>query len=197
LTLNNITWENVFFDTIKHQPTSAEYIQPLLVGASVPDLLLTTSEGVPLSLNAVIAQQPAILVFGRGEWCGYCKLQLIQLRELEAEISQLGFRLIAITPDVPSRLRSISRHYSLNYLLLSDSGMQCASAFGIAYEAAEESQDFYRKLQQASGFSHRLLPVPSVFIIDTNGFIQFEHVTPNFKERLHPDILLTAARIYG
>ena len=168
-----------------------------MVGASVPDLMLTTSEGIPLSLSAVIAQQPTILVFCRGEWCGYCKLQLIQLRELEAELSRLGFRLITITPDRPSQLRSIARRYSLNYLLLSDSDMHCASAFGIAYQAAEESQNFYRKLQEASGYSHRLLPVPSVFIIDTGGSIQFEHINPNFKERLHPNILLAAARVYG
>jgi len=33
-----------------------------------------------------------------------------------------------------------------------------------------------------------------VFLIGTNGQILFQHVDPNFKVRLHPEVLLAAAR---
>ena len=39
-----------------------------------------------------------------------------------------------------------------------------------------------------------LLPVPSVFIVDQAGIIQFEYINPDFKQRLSAALLLAAAR---
>ena len=45
-------------------------------------------------------------------------------------------------------------------------------------------------LEEWSGKKHHILPVPSVFIIK-DGVIQFQHVNPNYSERLSPEILLS------
>jgi peroxiredoxin len=42
-----------------------------------------------------------------------------------------------------------------------------------------------------------MLPVPAVFIADTRGRIRWEYVNPDYKERVHPDMLLTAAKVYA
>ena len=47
--------------------------------------------------------------------------------------------------------------------------------------------------EQASGEKH-LLPVPSVFIIDTDGMIKCEYVNPNHKVRLKLELLLAIAK---
>lgn len=52
-----------------HQlPSSAEDICPILVGASVPKLTLTTLNGSSFDLNAAIAEKPTVLIFYRGGW---------------------------------------------------------------------------------------------------------------------------------
>jgi hypothetical protein len=40
-----------------------------------------------------------------------------------------------------------------------------------------------------------MLPVPAVFLVTTNGLIQFEYVNPDYKVRLDPELLLAAAKI--
>ena len=52
-----------------HQlPASAEDICPILVGAMVPNLTLTTVNGSLFDLNAAIAEKPTVLIFYRGGW---------------------------------------------------------------------------------------------------------------------------------
>ena len=47
---------------------SAEKIQPLLIGASVPDVTLHTVDGEPVTLRKAVAEKPALIVFYRGGW---------------------------------------------------------------------------------------------------------------------------------
>ncbi len=49
-------------------PASAKDICPILIGATVPKLTLTTVNGSPFDLNAAITEQPTVLIFYRGWW---------------------------------------------------------------------------------------------------------------------------------
>ena len=51
-------------------------------------------------------------------------------------------------------------------------------------------------LEEISGETHHVLPAPSTYIIGTDGIISFQYTNPNYKVRLHPDVLLAAARAY-
>jgi hypothetical protein len=50
-------------------------------------------------------------------------------------------------------------------------------------------------VEDASGQKHHMLPVPAVFLIATNGLIQFQYANPDYRQRLNPDLLVAAARI--
>ncbi len=53
----------------RHQlPTSAKDICPILIGAKVPKLTLTTVKGSSFALNAAITEKPTVLIFYRGHW---------------------------------------------------------------------------------------------------------------------------------
>ncbi len=58
-----------------------------------------------------------------------------------------------------------------------------------------ERKKYNIDVEEASGQKHHLLPVPAVFLVATNGLIQFECVNPDYKVRLDPDLLLAAAKI--
>ena len=47
---------------------SPDDVRPLMVGAEIPELTLTTGEGEAFDLNAAIAADPTILLFYRGGW---------------------------------------------------------------------------------------------------------------------------------
>jgi hypothetical protein len=44
-----------------------------------------------------------------------------------------------------------------------------------------------------SGLS--FIPVPAIYVIDSTGLVQFNYVDPNFKVRLHEELLLKAASL--
>jgi peroxiredoxin len=49
-------------------PTAASAIRPLLIGATVPPITLTTVEGQAFNLNEALKQKPSVLIFYRGSW---------------------------------------------------------------------------------------------------------------------------------
>ncbi len=177
---------------------SAEEICPILIGANVPELMLRTVDDKLFNLNDAIRNKPTVLIFYRGGWCPYCNKQLGQLQEIETEIIKSGYQIIAISPDRPGKLSESIDKYKMNYLLLSDSNMVAAKAFGIAFKLDESTIKKYDgygiDLVDASGEKHYSLPVPAVFVIGTDGIIKFEYVNPNYKVRLEANILLSVVK---
>lgn len=178
--------------------STQEDICPLLVGASVPELELKTVEGGPFDLNKAIKEKPTIIIFYRGGWCPYCNMHLGQLQKIESQLIQSGYQIIAISPDRPEKLHNSIEKNKLNYLLLSDSKMTAARAFGISFRVDDKTIVKYKgygiDLEEASGEPHLLLPVPSVFVVGQDGVIKFSYVNPNYKVRIDPDLLLAAAK---
>lgn len=176
---------------------SAQEIKPLLIGASVPDVTLKSEDGKPLKLKKTVTEKPAVVIFYRGGWCPYCNMQLGQLQSIEADLVELGYQLLAISPDRPGKLAESREKKELSYTLLSDADMAAAKEFGIAFRVADETREKYDEygidLEEASGKKHHLLPVPAVFILGTDGRIKFTYVNPDYKTRLAPDVLLEAA----
>jgi len=179
-------------------PLSARDVRPLLLGAKIPQLTLKTVDGRAFDLNSAIAKKPAVLVFYRGGWCMYCNKHFGELALIEREITQLGFEIIAISPDKPVKLSESINKHQMGYTLLSDSDMKAAKAFGIAFKLNDELLNKYAEygidLDDASGYNHHLLPVPSVFVIAPDGTIKFQYVNPDYKTRLAPEVLLAALR---
>ena len=140
-----------------------------------------------------------MLIFYRGGWCPFCTRHLAALAETEAELRRAGFQLIAISPDRPAKLRAKPSHQKLPYTLISDSAMQAAEAFGIAFKVEDSLVARYKDsysidLEGDSGQTHHLLPHPAVFIVDRSGHVRYAHVNPDYKVRLSAVEILGAAR---
>jgi peroxiredoxin len=177
--------------------SSAEEIQPLLLGSPLPEASLRRLDGSDVSLRELLAGQPALLVFYRGGWCPYCNLQLQGLRLIRERVEALGFRMIALSPDRPEALRATLDQTPLDYTLVSDARAEAMRGFGIAFRVDDATAALYRgygiDLEAASGESHRALPVPAVFLLDADGRLQFSYVHPDYTVRLPEAVILAAA----
>ena len=124
---------------------------------------------------------------------------MVQLREIEPQLKNLGVQLFAISPDQPPKLKETIDKHKMGFRLLSDSDMAAARSFRVAYKLDNASLMQLKKygidVEEASGQKHHMLPVPAVFLVATNGLIQFEYVNPDYQVRLDPDLLLAAAKI--
>tara|TARA_R110001583_G_scaffold59932_7_gene178444 strand:- start:2361 stop:2894 length:534 start_codon:yes stop_codon:yes gene_type:complete len=173
-------------------------------GQQIPGAIeVTTIQGKKLSLGEVLNNKKTILFFYRGGWCPFCNTQMGQLQKIEGNLAKLGFQLIGISTDNEQDLqKSIGKH-QLNYQLLADFNSVTSQAFGLAYYASQKITDRYmaamhlnNPLQQNKAGDKRLvLPVPAIYVIDSTGLVQFNYVNPNFKVRLHEELLLKAASL--
>lgn len=120
------------------------------------------------------------------------------MRTIVPELEKIGFQVIAVSTDSPQQVGAHRKKTDFPYLLLSDSKMSGARALGIAFRLDDPTVEQYRKfgidLEAASGETHHELPVPAVFVIGTDGKIRFEHVDPDYKSRLDPEVLLAMAK---
>lgn len=177
---------------------SADAICPVLLGSAMPDAAMQTIDGKPTTLKQQVDGRPAILVFYRGGWCPYCNVQLSDLRLITAETEALGYRLVAISPDLPEELGKTMTRDKLDYTLLSDSKADVMRAFGIGFRVDDATIEKYKgygiDLEKSSGENHHALPVPSVFIVDAAGVLQFSYVHPDYKVRVPGSVILAAAK---
>ena len=173
-------------------PQSATDVSPLLIGEKIPNLSLKTAEDTEVRLKDLFKQKRTILVFYRGGWCPYCNLHLSALAEAEATLLELGYQIVAISPDSPKNLKITEEKDKVNYLLLSDSSGELAKAVGIAFKAPLLYGPVLSK--GSDGVNKKALPVPSVFIVNLDGEIDFEHITPDYKHRISNDLLIAAAK---
>ena len=177
---------------------SPEQVRPVLLASQMPDVAMTTLAGKPTTLKAIAAGKPVILVFYRGGWCPFCNLQLSDLRLIQKQTDALGYQMIGVSPDSPAELNRTLDKQQLKYTLLSDSKANAMRAFGIGYRLDAATIEKYKgygiDLEKSSGEKHHALPVPSVFIADADGIIQFSYVNPDYKARVPSSVVLAAAQ---
>ena len=96
-------------------------------------------------------------------------------------MSKLGYQLLAISADRPNQLTATAAELGLTYPLFSDTGLILARALGIVFQAPGKSP----------------LPVPTAYVLDPGGKILFQHIDPDFQQRLESQVILAAAKAFG
>ncbi|MEM7613182.1 MAG: peroxiredoxin-like family protein [Pseudomonadota bacterium] len=180
-------------------PKRAEDVQPLPVGASAPDFSVRTAAGDAFVFDADAVTQPTLLIFYRGGWCPYCNRHLQELQTVVPKLRAEGYEVLFLSADRPELLYKSLDEPDIDYTLLSDAAMTASRAFGLAFEVDAPTVKRYKEfgidLEASSGFDHHQLPVPAVYLIGAGGTVEFMFSDPDYKKRLEPDALLSAAGI--
>ncbi|GAA3773692.1 peroxiredoxin-like family protein [Corallibacter vietnamensis] len=180
-------------NTINAQvPSNAEDVSPLLIGERVPEATLIDPDGNKLTLKSVIKEKPTVLVFYRGGWCPYCNAQLSGLSESESKILELGYQIIAISPDNYKNLKPTMQEDNVAYSLYSDPEAKLIQDIGIGFETPSMAKMYIKKKTKMDATD--ILPVPTVMVLNTSGEILFEYINPNYKVRLSESLLLSALK---
>ena len=174
-------------------PLVAEDISPILIGETLPNGNFQNIEGEYIQLKAILEEKPTILVFYRGGWCPYCNVQLSGLVEIEEDILELGYQIVAISPDDYKNLQSTIENNSTKYKLLSDPNGEFIQEIGIAFKTSSSLKEYIIGKGQ-KGETSSVMPAPTVMIVDKKGVIKFEYINPNYKERISGDMLLSVLK---
>ena len=164
-----------------------------MIGETLPNANFQNPKGEYVQLKALLEEKPTVLVFYRGGWCPYCNVQLSGLVEIEEDVLELGYQIIAISPDDYKNLQSTIENNSTKYKLLSDPNGKFIKEIGIAFKTSSSLKEYITGKGQ-KGETSSVMPAPTVMIVDKKGVIKFEYINPNYKERISGEMLLSVLK---
>ncbi len=168
----------------------------LQTGQQAPDFTLADAAGQPVSLAALLAAGPVVLVFYRGNWCPYCNVQLRAYNQALADFKAFNATLVAVSPQTPDLTSLTAEEKELRFPVLSDPGNTVARQYGLAYPVGKEV--YYTlhgvgiDLAAFNGDDSGELPLTGTFVIAPDGTVAWTAVEANFKQRPDPAVLLDA-----
>jgi peroxiredoxin len=174
---------------------SPEAAVPITKGSQAPTGTLLAADGSSVDLATLWAAGPTVVVVYRGSWCPFCNTHLGKLVAIRDQLTAAGVQLVVLSPDQPS----INSEKDDGLRRLSDPEAITIRQLGLGFTVDDATITKYQgygiDLEKASGQTHHILPVPAVLVIDAAGVVQFVHADPNYKERLDPAAILTAAGV--
>ncbi|NER01459.1 MAG: AhpC/TSA family protein [Okeania sp. SIO3C4] len=166
----------------------------LKVGEKVPNFSLPNAVGNIVELNSLLVESPVVISFYRGGWCPYCNMELRGLQKYLPQITELGAKLIAISPETPDNSLSTTEKNELTFEVLSDGGNQVAKEFGLVFQLPEELRPIYQNfgidLPAYNGDESFELPIPATYVIASDGTVIHAFVNPDYTQRLDPEEII-------
>lgn len=175
-----------------------DHTATLKVGDRLPALTYKDAEGKDVEVSTLYAQQPIVLIIYRGAWCPYCITSLKKWQEKVDTVTELGAKVIAVTPEKPALIAESLKKGDLTYTILSDASGKGAKALGLKFAVDEKTQERYKgfgvDLAARNGSQAWDLPHPATFIVDTAGVVRYISVNEDYKKRPNPEDVIAAMR---
>ncbi len=169
------------------------------IGDVVAPFTLPEVDGGIVALEELLQSGPVVLIFFRFEGCPACNVALPAYREaLFPETERLGAHLVAISPQIPEKLRAIKERHGFEFLVASDPEASLLHAFGIGFGPDEAERETRRSsgsdLGEVLGTGRWELPYPTVVVIDSNRVVRFADIHPNWMIRTEASAVVEALR---
>ena len=169
------------------------------VGDRVADFTLDLSTGGTLSLDDLVAEGPALLIFFRFAGCPACNLALPHYdRQLRPALAAAGVSIVAVSPHLPERgLDDIRTRHDLGFDVASDRGNALGRRFGLTFlpiDPTPPPADGKAWIGTHTGTDTWELPQPAAILIDRDHIVRFVDVSPDWLDRTEVPAILDAVR---
>ena len=171
----------------------------LSAGDVLAPFTLTEVGGAKLSLDSLLRDGPAVLIFFRFATCPACNIALPHYdRALWPELRRLGASLTAISPQAPERLGAIKTKHGFTFNVATDADNALGRRFGILYEYDAASKAAALKggnfIGDVTGTGTWELPQPAIVVVDRDRVALFVDVSPDWLVRTEAEPVLAAVR---
>jgi len=166
----------------------------LEIGSDAPEGSAVDADGDEVTLASLLENGPIMIVFYRGGWCPFCNFQVRALTESFDALQSRGVTPVLVSVDRQDEATRTRATYEIPFPILSDSGLALHRAFHVVHEADDEEvarlAGFGHDVEAFSGRDHHSFAIPSVFVIDGDGKVRWQHVDPEYRVRPSVDQLL-------
>jgi len=167
-------------------------------GDIAPDFNLPNAAGKFGILTNYLKDGPVVLSFYRGGWCPYCDLEFKMLHACLPQIQSLGASLVGISPEKPEITTETAEQHDLQFEVLSDMGNHVTRRYGLVMQVDYELRTLFPKwgfnVPAANGDDSYELPVPSTYIIDTDGVIRAAYINKDYTSRMEAVDIVNALK---
>lgn len=159
------------------------------IGEKFPDFTLPNTNDEMVELKKLLKNGKVIVAFFRGSWCPYCNLELKALQDNLKQITGRNATLVAISPQRSDYSEELKSNHQLDFELLMDKDNALAKQLGISFGLQDFVIPTYGslgiELSEYNENNNNELPVPAVFVINTNGSITYKFVDTNYMNRIN------------
>lgn len=138
-------------------------VKPVVGKEEASDFTLVDIEGNTFSLSNCSAK--VILMDFFGTECVPCVNEIPVLRHLYVEYPRYQLEVISISPENEAVLRDFAQEQNMEWIVACDPGGEINNRYGVQY-------------------------IPTLFIVDADGYIRYKHVGLTGESTLRPEINL-------
>lgn len=157
-------------------------------GSKAPNIQGVDNHKKNINLYKMLEDSPVVVVFYRGEWCKYCNLYMSDLADSLTMISDLGAKIIAITPESNLFIDETVHKTKANFSIVYDEGHKIMDAYDVTWHVSRFAHFFYKlkgiNLNKASHGIDRALPVPATYIIGQDKKVVDGYFNKDFTIRM-------------
>lgn len=167
------------------------------IGEMMPPFALPDDRGRIVSLSEELQKGPVAVVFNRGHWCPYCRLNTRALGKAQRHLGDQG-EIIAITPERSKFSNQMKEEAEAPFPVLTDVDNGYAMSLNLAFWVGNEM----RHLMTAGGFIPSegqgndawFLPIPATFVVGQDGRVKARYIDPDYRKRMAIEDLIATLR---
>ncbi len=150
-------------------------------GNPLPEFTALSEDGERLSSNS-LAGTPTVMLFVRGNWCPFCSRQVEDMTAHYKEITDIGGRLVIVTPKPLETTRRVAEMYGVSFDFWLDEDSAVVSDYGLLIENGVPGKEREQFGDNAVW--------PASLVIDADGVIRFTELSKTIMDRPSSDKLL-------
>ena len=145
-------------------------------GDKAPEFTLPDQDGEPVKLSSLRGQPVVLYFYPKADTPG-CTTQACGVRDHEADYSNVGARVLGVSPDPVKKVKKFHDKQALNFRLLADEGHVVADAYGVWAEKSMYGKTYFGNER-------------TTFVIDSKGKVA--SVLRKVKPAEHDELVLAA-----
>ena len=166
------------------------------IGDEMPDFLLPDDNGRLIALSEFTAHGPTAVMFHRGHWCPYCRMNIGAVVRARQQIASKGGQVVVIMPENQHYAKMFKLESAAPFPVLTDVDNAYALSLGLAIWLGPDIPQILmqvgRVLPDYHGNDAWMLPIPATFVVGQDHLIKARFVDPDFRKRMDIDDLLAA-----
>jgi peroxiredoxin len=163
-------------------------------GDPMPPFVLPDETGRLIDLKSMLDQGPVAVMFYRGHWCPYCRLNIRAVTRAYDRIRGQGGRVVAIMPELQQFTVKFKAESGATFPILTDLDNGYALSLNLAIWLGSEIQQLlsFQDLSEFHGNDGWMLPIPATFVVGRDGLVDARFIDPDFRKRMEIDDLVAA-----